>query len=108
MTVRVITERTAKREHMEQLMPLLLQLREKAIQQPGYISGETLQSLDHKRTHMVVSTWNTLQDWRNWEGNKERKALIDKIDTTLTSPSKVRVYVPSALSMIWHDLPEGI
>jgi len=108
MAVKVVTERTAKPENKEQLMALLTKLREKAIHQQGYISGETLSSLENQDTHLVISTWSTLQDWRSWENNQDRRVLIAMIENLLTAPAKAHVFVPSASSISWHDLPEGV
>jgi quinol monooxygenase YgiN len=108
MTIKVIIERSVKQENKEQLLSLLTKLRERAINQPGYISGETLSSLDNPGTHVVISTWNLLQDWRAWEGNQERRVLTALIDNLLTAPAKVSVFLPSAASLTWPDLPEGV
>jgi heme-degrading monooxygenase HmoA len=108
MTVKVVMERTAEPENKEQLLALLTKLREKAIHQQGYISGETLSSLENEETHLVISTWNTLQDWRAWENNQDRRVLIAMIDNLLTSSAKVHTYIPSATSLSWPELPEGI
>jgi len=108
MTIKVIIERTVKQENKEPLLSLLTKLREKAIHQTGYISGETLSSLDNPGTHVVISTWNILQDWRTWEKNQERRVLIALIDNLLTAPARAGVFLPSAASLTWPDLPEGV
>ena len=108
MTIKILIERTVKQENKEQLLSLLTKLRERAIHQPGYISGETLSSVDSPETHVVISTWNLLQDWRSWEKNQERRVLITLIDNLLTTPARVGVFIPSAASLTWPDLPEGV
>jgi antibiotic biosynthesis monooxygenase (ABM) superfamily enzyme len=108
MTVKIIIERTVRSENKDQLLSLLIKLREKAVRQPGYISGETLSSLNNQETHLVVSTWNTLQDWRAWEQSQERRVLVALIENMLTTPARVGIFIPSAASLTWHDLPEGV
>lgn len=108
MTIKVVMERTVNPENKEQLLGLLTKLREKAIHQQGYISGETLSSLENQETHLVISTWNTLQDWRAWENNQDRRVLVAMIDNLLVAPAKIQVFMPSASSISWHDLPEGV
>lgn len=108
MTIKVIIERTVKPEQKEELMSLLVKLREKAIHQPGYISGETLSSLDNQETHLVISIWNTLQDWRSWEKNPERRVLTAMSDNLLTTPARAGVFIPAAASLTWPGLPEGV
>jgi len=103
MTVKVIMERTVEADKQEELLELLKQLRTRAILQQGYISGETLTSVDRPGTHLVISTWHSLHGWRAWESHPERLEILAKMETLLTSPSKVGVFVES-----WAALPEGV
>ncbi len=103
MTVKIIIERTVKPDQQGELLLLLRELRAHAIQQPGYVTGETLTSVDRSGMHLVISTWYSLQDWRTWENNPQRKKISSQIEPLLTSPSKVGVFVEP-----WASLPEGI
>jgi len=103
MTVKVIMERTVEADKQEELLELLKHLRTRAILQPGYISGETLTSVDRPGTHLVISTWHSLHDWKAWESHPERLEIIAKMEPLLTSPHKVGVFVES-----WASLPEGV
>lgn len=91
MTVKIIMERSVKPGRQGDLLLLLRQLRIQAIQQPGYITGETLSSIDQPGTHFVISTWNSLADWRAWESNPERLEISKKIESLLTAPQRVSV-----------------
>jgi len=71
MTVKIIIERTVKPDQQGELLLLLRELRAHAIQQPGYVTGETLTSVDRSGMHLVISTWYSLQDWRTWENNPQ-------------------------------------
>jgi heme-degrading monooxygenase HmoA len=93
MAVRVFIEREIDPENEVKLHNLLLKLRAKAVQARGYISGETLQSVDDPNRFLVISTWNSLEEWRNWENDPDRKAIQEEIDKVLRVPSKVSVYV---------------
>ncbi|MDY6908876.1 MAG: antibiotic biosynthesis monooxygenase family protein [Thermodesulfobacteriota bacterium] len=93
MAVRVFIEREIDPENEIRLHNLLLKLRAKAIQARGYISGETLRSVDDPNRFIVISTWNSLEEWRNWENNPDRKAIQEEIDKVLRVPSRVSVYV---------------
>jgi len=59
----------------------------------GYISGETLRSLDDPEVYLVISTWNTLDDWKRWEADQDRQEIQGQIDSLLKSPSIQRVFV---------------
>ena len=63
--LRVIVERHLADK--AEIAPMLQQLRSTAMQWPGYISGETLQSTEDESSLIVISTWRSLDDWRVWE-----------------------------------------
>ncbi|QCQ22852.1 antibiotic biosynthesis monooxygenase family protein [Desulfoglaeba alkanexedens] len=93
MAVRVFIEREIDPGNEIKLHNLLLKLRAKAIQARGYISGQTLRSVDDPNRFLVISTWNSLEEWRNWENDPDRKAIQEEIDKLLRVPSRVSVYV---------------
>ena len=59
--------------------PFLLELRAAAMQNPGYISGETLVNIDNPNNVITISTWRDLDDWRQWESAPERKRIYKRI-----------------------------
>mgnify|MGYP001005642492 CR=1 FL=1 len=93
MAIKVIIERKAIPGNELELNRLLMELRAKAMKVKGYISGETLRELDDPNTCIVIATWNTIEDWKAWESNKERVDLQAKIDALLRAPAKHRVFV---------------
>ena len=104
MTVRVLIERTLEpNKPQEDLVYLMKQLRAKALLQPGYISGETLVSVDRPGTHLVVSTWHSLKEWRAWENDPERLKILGQINSLLTAPANTSVFAEP-----WVTLPEGV
>ncbi len=92
MAVRVIIERQTIPGNELELNRLLMTLRSKAMHAKGYISGETLRSLDNPNTFIVISTWNSLEDWKAWTQDAERKTIQAQIDDLLRIPSKHQVY----------------
>jgi len=92
MAVKVIIERRLKEGKEGELAQLLRQLRAKALLASGYISGQTLRSVDDPRLYLVISTWKSLEDWRNWEEDPERNELQRKIDELLEEPAKFRIF----------------
>lgn len=89
--VKVLMERTIRGQHVGDIVRLLRQLRVKAMQQPGYISGETLHGVDDPNYYLVLSAWESLEHWRNWSNNPERQKLSAEIDQYLESPTRTRV-----------------
>ena len=58
-------------------------LRSEAMIQPGYISGETLRSLDNPEEYLVVSKWETADEWKKWLHSKERRDIQGQVDSLL-------------------------
>ena len=83
MPVQVIIKRKWQIDKPEELLPLLAELRSRAKNQPGYISGETLRSLDDPEDYMVVSKWETADDWQKWSQSKERRELQGQVDSLI-------------------------
>ena len=92
MTVKIIIERSMSPEKLEYAVDLLTNLRSMAMHRRGYISGETLFAIDHPGTHVVISTWESLSSWKDWEHNSERLRINNMIEALLTSPSKHSAY----------------
>ncbi len=83
MPIQVIIKRKWQTDKHEELIPLLTELRSRPKKQPGYISGETLRSLDDPEDYMVVSKWETADDWQKWLQSKERRDLQSKVDSLI-------------------------
>ena len=95
MAVQVIIRRTFNdEEKSRKLAPCIVQLRSLASIQPGYISGETLRCLDCPGEYLVISTWNTVEDWNNWLNSEERQKIQSQVDALLGEPTEYRLYEP--------------
>ena len=92
MPVKVIIKRKWKIEQPEELLPLLTELRTHAQEQAGYISGETLRSLDDPGDFMVISEWETSDDWKKWSQSKERRDIQHKVDSLIGEKSFYEIY----------------
>lgn len=90
--VKVLMERTIKGKNVGEIVRLLRQLRVQAMQQPGYISGETLHAVDDPNNYLVISTWESLAHWQDWFKNPERQKLSAEIDAYLESPTKTSLF----------------
>jgi heme oxygenase (mycobilin-producing) len=99
MAIKVIIERSVSPDNQGEVAELLKELRAKAIHQPGYISGETLFSVDQAGTHMTISTWESLREWRAWEKDTERTAIVDQIERLLKAKSKVSIFATTPRSI---------
>jgi heme-degrading monooxygenase HmoA len=92
MPVQVIIKRKWQVDKPEELLPLLSELRSCAQKQPGYISGETLRSLDDPEDFMVVSKWETAEDWKKWLDSKERRDIQGQVDSLIGEKTFYEVF----------------
>lgn len=80
--------------HPEELVPLMAQLSDRARQQEGYISTDTLQSTDNPDEYLVVSKWETEEDWQKWFGSKERRDIQGEIDSLIGERTFYEIFKP--------------
>lgn len=73
-------------------MEIVRKLRTQAMHTEGFISGETLRSVEDPTVHIVISTWKSLEDWNKWYNSPERKEVRGEIDAILAEPSKISPY----------------
>jgi heme-degrading monooxygenase HmoA len=94
MPVHVIIKRKLQVHKPKELLPLLAELRNRAQDQPGYIGGETLRNVDDSSEYMVVSTWETADDWNRWQQSKERRDLQGKVDSLIGERTFYEIFEP--------------
>ncbi len=92
MTVKIFIKRKVPEGKESELDGLLRELRTLTLQRPGYISGETLKRFDKPGEAVVISTWQSVDDWREWVLSKERTELQDKIDLLLGEKTEYEIY----------------
>ena len=88
MAVKILIKRTVPQDKAREIIPLFRQMRNLANNQPGYISGETLKSLDRPETFVVISTWDSSPDWEQWLLNQERQKIQEKMDSFLAGKTE--------------------
>jgi heme-degrading monooxygenase HmoA len=93
MAVKIIIKRAVPDEKARELGLLLRQLRSLTMSREGYISGETLKRFDKPGESLVISTWRSIDDWREWLLSRERQELQNKIDDLLGVKTSYEVYI---------------
>lgn len=78
----------------KEILPLLKELNLRAKNQPGYISTDTLQSTEDLADYLVVSVWETLEDWNNWFMNPQRKEIQNQVDSLIGERTFYEVFRP--------------
>lgn len=92
MAVKIFIRRVIAEERINDLLPLFRRLRNLATNQPGYISGETLKRIDHPGEYLVISTWQSLDDWRQWVVSRKRIEVQNEIDARMAGESIYEIY----------------
>ena len=92
MAVKVLIKRSVPQDKARALIPLVRQMRASAATQPGYITGETLRSLDNPEEFLVISTWQASEDWKNWLQSEERNKVQSKIDDLLGGETNYEIF----------------
>ena len=92
MAVKIFIRRTVPQDKAKNMIPLFRQMRASATTQTGYITGETLRSMDNQQEFMVISTWQSSEDWKKWLQSKERNEVQSKIDELLGGETEYDIY----------------
>lgn len=95
MAISVMIQRTfSDNEKAAKLAPLIVKLRSLAAIQPGYLTGRTFRCLDCPGEFLVISTWDTMDDWNRWLQSDSRQTLQKQVDKLLGEETGYRIYEP--------------
>lgn len=83
MPVHVIIKRKWLTGKPEKLFPLLKEMRTRAEKQPGFLSSQTLRSVDDPKYFVVIGRWESAKHWEQWLLSKERRELQCKVDSLI-------------------------
>lgn len=94
MAVQILIRRRFVKEKADEIGPLMVKLRSLAVAQPGYISSESLRCIDPSddNEYLIRSTWQSVEDWKNWSNSEERMAIQKKIDVITGEKTEYRIY----------------
>lgn len=92
MTVKIMIKRKVQDQNLSELSLLLKKLRALTLEQPGYISGETLARIDKPDESLVISTWRSIEDWNAWVNNPKRNEIQSTIDKLLGQETEYAMY----------------
>lgn len=98
MAIKIVIKRQFKPDSAEKAFALLNEFRRDAMNQPGYVSGETWVNHYDPCSLTVVSTWQTVEDWIRWEESDIRAANEAKLEGLLQKRTKFEVYNLGPLS----------
>ena len=93
MQTKILIKRKFNKGKKTEIVALLKELRSMAMQQPGYISGETLSSTDQAQTLMVIGSWQDMESWHNWKENNTRRTLEQMLATYQEGSTEYQEFV---------------
>ncbi len=93
MTVKVMIKRHIQEGRAKDVFALLNKHRSNAMSQKGYITGETLMSYQDPHYLLVISTWQSMENWLAWKDNNDRKANEAKLEQYLEAPTEYDEFI---------------
>ena len=109
MSVKILIRRKIPKEKVNDIVVLMMRLRILASKEPGFISGETLRSITDPENYIVISTWQSNEDWNSWLASEDKKIVQEKIDNILGTETTYEAYnYPEKRRMDWPELSEGL
>ena len=92
MAIKVIIRRHFKEGTKEKAISILRAFRLDAMNQKGYVSGETLVNHYDNRSVTVISTWHSVEDWIAWQESDVRVGREERLEALLEEPTAFEVY----------------
>lgn len=86
---KILIERKIKPGTEAEFKKLMREVLSTAAHAHGFISGETLQSVDDPTVHVTISLWKDMASWNAWLNSAERKKKQAEYDKILAEPMKV-------------------
>lgn len=93
MQAKILIKRKFQTGKKKEIISVMRELRSRAMDQPGYISGETLATPEDPQLLMVIGTWQSLDNWRNWCNNPTRQALEQILESYQIGPTEYQEFV---------------
>ena len=93
MIAKILIKRRFTQSREKEIVSLLNRIRSGAINQPGYISGETLMQNESPQNLIVISTWKSMALWKQWKNSPERKQLEAMLEVYQEGPTVYEEYL---------------
>jgi heme-degrading monooxygenase HmoA len=94
MSIKVLIKRKLpkSKNREKELLRCIKDIRRLVPQQPGYISGEYLKSIDEKNEIATISTWFSVEDWQTWFETERRRNIQSSIDAIPGVTTEYSIY----------------
>lgn len=71
---------------------ILVHLRLSARRYPGFVGAELLVSDGDQCIGVMISTWQTIEDWRTWVESKATQGLLDRAEIAVAGKPRITTY----------------
>ena len=92
MAVKIFIKRKFKDGNLRAAARLLIKNRNGAMEQPGYISSETIQRLADPNQITVISMWKDIEAWEAWKNSEIRKSNENEAKDLLVGQTEFEHY----------------
>jgi heme-degrading monooxygenase HmoA len=92
MAIKVLIKRRFKEGHLKELNNMLKEARYGAMDQPGYISSETMWDHENPFRVLVASNWRDVESWNNWKNSDLRKSIRQKYEAYLDGETEYEIF----------------
>ena len=92
MAVKILIKRKIKDGNMQAAARLMINTRSGAMKQPGYISSESMRSLDDPSRITVVSMWHNIESWEAWRNSEARKEIVAEFEEYIIGETEYEQY----------------
>jgi len=74
------------------ILPMLLKLRSHAMTYRGFVGAENLMNNKDVSIVAIVTTWESIEDWKIWEASSSRMEIIREAEPLMEEELRVTVY----------------
>ncbi|WP_207063903.1 antibiotic biosynthesis monooxygenase [Motiliproteus sp. SC1-56] len=89
--IKVMIQRRVPKELIDPYQQAASKIMLKAMQSPGFISGESLRNADDEEDRVVFANYRSEGDWSRWYHSAERRAMIEALRPMLEGDEKITV-----------------
>ena len=92
MSVKILIKRKFKKEALKDASAMLIKARTNAMGNKGYISTETLVDYDDPQSVLIISMWQSKEDWDRYAESPARKEHEDRYAGLFEGTTEYQMY----------------
>jgi heme-degrading monooxygenase HmoA len=92
MAIKVQITRNFRPETLEQASRILIRARYQAMGMKGYIASETWSDLHDPHKVVVVSMWQSIEDWNQWQDSPQRGEFVTELGKIMVGGEHLAFY----------------